>query len=238
MFDVFDVIFVVVQLCVLVVGGGSFFVYCIYCVGCNFVDYVCEMGVVVLVVDDCGCLMFFSKLVDVIVVGYDDVIFYLLVIVNLYYEVELVVVIGCDVFVGELVVVDVDVLVYGYVVGLDLICCDLQVVVKDKGYLWDVVKGFDVFVLISEIVYVEEVGDLVVLNLLLEVNGEVCQQVLFDQMIWNVLEILYELFKLWQLCVGDLVFMGILFGVVVLKFGDCFSVCLENVVECYGVIVG
>lgn len=57
-------------------------------------------------------------------------------------------------------------------------------------------------------------------------------------MIWNVLEILYELFKLWVLCVGDLVFMGMFVGVVVLYLGDCFSVCLENVVECYGVIVG
>lgn len=99
-----DVIFMFVLLCILVVGGGMFLVCCIYCVGCNFVDYVCEMGVVVLVVDDCGCLMFFSKLVDVIVVGYDDVIFYLLVISDLYYEVELVVVIGCDVLVGVLLV--------------------------------------------------------------------------------------------------------------------------------------
>ena len=83
-----------------------------------------------------------------------------------------------------------------------------------------------------------EVGDLAALNLSLEVNGEVRQQSLLDQMIWNVPEILHELSKLWQLRAGDLVFMGTPSGVAALKPGDRFSARLENVAERHGVIAG
>ena len=103
---------------------------------------------------------------------------------------------------------------------------------------WDAAKGFDASAPISEIVHAEEVGDLAALNLSLEVNGEVRQQALLDQMIWNVPEILHELSKLWQLRAGDLVFMGTPSGVAALKPGDRFSARLENVAERHGVIAG
>lgn len=157
---------------------------------------------------------------------------------NLHHEVELVVAIGRDAPAGELAVADADALVYGYAVGLDLTRRDLQAAAKDKGHPWDAAKGFDASAPISEIVHAEEVGDLAALNLSLEVNGEVRQQALLDQMIWNVPEILHELSKLWQLRAGDLVFMGTPSGVAALKPGDRFSARLENVAERHGVIAG
>lgn len=83
-----------------------------------------------------------------------------------------------------------------------------------------------------------EVGDLAALNLSLEVNGEVRQQALLDQMIWNVPEILHELSKLFALRAGDLVFMGTPAGVSALRPGDRFSARLENVAERHGSIAG
>jgi len=221
-----------------VVGGGTFPVHRIYCVGRNFADHAREMGAAVPAADDRGRPMFFCKPADAIVVGHDDVIPYPPATGNLHHEVELVVAIGVDAPAGELAVADADALIYGYAVGLDLTRRDLQAAAKEKGHPWDSAKGFDASAPISEIVHAGEVGDLAALNLSLEVNGEVRQQSLLDQMIWNVPEILHELSKLWQLRAGDLVFMGTPSGVAALKPGDRFSARLENVAERHGVIAG
>ncbi len=121
-------------------------------------------------------------------------------------------------------------------VGLDLTRRDLQAAAKAKGLPWDIAKGFDYSAPVSELVHAGEVGALEALNLSLEVNGEVRQQSLLDQMIWNVPEILHELSKLYALKAGDLVFMGTPAGVAALKPGDRFSARLENVAERHGVI--
>lgn len=221
-----------------VVGGGSFPVHRVYCVGRNFADHAREMGAAVPAADDRGRPMFFSKPADAIVVGHDDVIPYPPATQDLHHEVELVVAIGADGPKGELPLEQAQALVYGYAVGLDLTRRDLQAAAKQKGHPWDTAKGFDASAPISEIVHAGEVGDLAALNLSLEVNGEVRQQALLEQMIWNVPEILHELSKLWQLRAGDLVFMGTPSGVAALKPGDRFSARLENVGERHGVISG
>ncbi len=207
-----------------VAGGGTFPVRRIYCVGRNFADHAREMGAAVPSADDRGRPMFFSKPADAIVVGHDDVIPYPLATQDLHHEVELVVAIGKDAPAGELPVDQAEALVFGYGVGLDLTRRDLQAQAKAAP--------------VSELVPAGEVGDLAALNLSLEINGEVRQQSLLDQMIWNVPEILHELSKLWALRAGDLVFMGTPSGVAALKPGDRFSARLENVAERHGVIAG
>lgn len=221
-----------------VVGGGTFPVHRVYCVGRNFADHAREMGAAVPDADDRGRPMFFTKPADAIVVGHDDVIAYPPSTQDLHHEVELVVAIGEDAPQGELSVDQAASLVYGYAVGLDLTRRDLQAAAKQKGHPWDSAKGFDASAPISEIVHAGEVGELEALSLSLEVNGEVRQQALLDQMIWSVPEILHELSKLWQLRAGDLVFMGTPSGVAALKPGDRFSARLENVGERHGVISG
>ncbi len=221
-----------------VVGGGSFPVHRIYCVGRNFADHAREMGAAVPDVADRGRPMFFTKPADAIVVGHDDQIPYPQATHDLHHEVELVVALGVDAPAGVLPIEQAQALVYGYAVGLDLTRRDLQAAAKQKGHPWDTAKGFDASAPISEIVHAGEVGDLAALNLSLEVNGEVRQQALLDQMIWNVPEILHELSRLWQLRAGDLVFMGTPSGVAALKPGDRFSARLENVGERHGVIAG
>ena len=69
MSDVSDVIPAVALPRVPVVGGGSFPVHRVYCVGRNFADHAREMGAAVPAADDRGRPLFFSKPADAIVVG-------------------------------------------------------------------------------------------------------------------------------------------------------------------------
>lgn len=222
-----------------VAGGGTFPVRRIYCVGRNFADHAREMGASAPAsAAERGRPMFFMKPADAIVVGHDDQIPYPPATAELHHEVELVVAIGRDAPAGELPVETAGSLVLAYGVGLDLTRRDLQAAAKAKGGPWDIAKGFDHSAPVSELVPAAEVGDLAALNLSLEVNGEVRQQALLDQMIWNVPEILHELSKLFALRAGDLVFMGTPAGVSALKPGDRFSARLENVAERHGSIAG
>lgn len=221
-----------------VVGGGTFPVHRIYCVGRNFADHAREMGAAVPDAADRGRPLFFTKPADAVVVGHDDVIPYPPSTSDLHHEVEMVVAIGRDAPAGVLPIEQAEALVYGYAVGLDLTRRDLQAAAKQKGAPWDAAKYFDASAPISEIVHAGEVGDLSALNLSLEINGEVRQQSLLDQMIWSVPEILHELSRLWRLRAGDLVFMGTPAGVSALKPGDRFSARLENVGERHGIIAG
>ncbi len=220
-------------------GGGTFPVRRIYCVGRNFADHAREMGASAPASKaERGQPTFFMKPADAIVVGHDDAIPYPPGTRELHHEVELVVALGQDAPAGELAIEDADALIYGYGVGLDLTRRDLQATAKAKGLPWDIAKGFDHSAPVSELVHAGEVGALDALNLSLEVNGEVRQQSLLDQMIWNVPEILHELSKLYALKAGDLVFMGTPAGVAALQPGDRFSARLENVAERHGIIAG
>lgn len=222
-----------------VAGGGSFPVHRIYCVGRNFADHAREMGASAPASQsERGQPMFFTKPADAIVVGHDDAIPYPPGTAHLDHEVELVVALGRDAPAGVLPVEQAEALVYGYGVGLDLTRRDLQAAAKAKGHPWDIAKGFDHSAPVSTLVPAGEVGALEALNLSLEVNGEVRQQSLLDQMIWNVPEILHELSRLYALKAGDLVFMGTPAGVAPLKPGDRFSARLENVAERHGTIAG
>ncbi|MCW4454694.1 fumarylacetoacetate hydrolase family protein [Flavobacterium sp. MXW15] len=222
-----------------VAGGGTFPVRRIYCVGRNFAEHAREMGAAAPAsTAERGQPIFFMKPADAIVVGHGDPIPYPPGTRELHHEVELVVAIGRDAPPGVLPVEAAEALVLGYGVGLDLTRRDLQAAAKAKGGPWDIAKGFDHSAPVSELVPAGEVGDLAALNLSLEVNGEVRQQSLLDQMIWNVPEILHELSKLYALRAGDLVFMGTPAGVAALQPGDRFSARLENVAERHGMIAG
>lgn len=220
-----------------VAGGGTFPVHRIYCVGRNFADHAREMGASAPASRaERGQPVFFMKPADAAVVGHGDAIPYPPGTAELHHEVELVVALGRDAPAGVLPVERAESLIYGYGVGLDLTRRDLQAAAKAKGLPWDIAKGFDHSAPVSELVHAGEVGELGALNLSLEVNGEVRQQSLLDQMIWNVPEILHELSKLYALKAGDLVFMGTPAGVAALRPGDRFSARLENVAERHGVI--
>ena len=221
-----------------VVGGGTFPVRRIYCVGRNFADHAREMGATPADPAARGTPMFFMKPADAIVVGQNDSIPYPPATADLHHEVELVVAIGRDAPAGVVPLEDALQLVLAYGVGLDLTRRDLQAAAKAKGGPWDIAKGFDHSAPVSELVLASAVDALAPLPLSLEINGQVRQSAPLSQMIWNVADIIHELSKLYAIKAGDLVFMGTPSGVAALQPGDRFDARLGTLARRQGVIAG
>lgn len=225
-----DVVPVAAPTRVPVLGGGTFPVRRIYCVGRNFADHAREMGAEAPASKaDRGTPVFFAKPADAVVTIGD--VPYPTATRELHHEVELVVAIGRDAPAGELSVDDASTLVYGYAVGLDLTRRDLQAAAKAKGLPWDIAKGFDASAPIGLLRPADDVGTLAGRTLSLRVNGDVRQTATLDQLIWDVPEILHELSKLFALRAGDLVFMGTPAGVAALQPGDRCEARLDDVLE-------
>jgi fumarylpyruvate hydrolase len=178
----------------------SFPVRRIYCVGRNYAAHRAEMGG-----DDRDPPFFFSKPADALVLPGEDAP-YPSATANLHHEIELVVALGEG---GS---------IFGYAAGVDLTRRDLQAKAKDKGHPWDAAKGFDASAPISAIRPAD--GTAPRGRIVLSVNGEVKQDALVSDMIWNVEEIVAEAAKLWALEAGDLIFTGTPEGVGPLQRGD------------------
>lgn len=218
-------------------GGGTFPVRRIHCVGRNFADHAREMGAAVPTsAADRGSPVFFTKPADAIVL--DGRVPYPRGTRELHHEVELVVALGADAPEGDLDPAQAMSFVYGYAVGLDLTRRDLQGAAKAKGLPWDAGKAFDHSAPVSEIVPAADVGTLAGRTLTLRINGELRQRGAFDDLVWNVGEILHELSRLYALRAGDLVFMGTPAGVGPLLPGDRFDARIDDVVQLQGEITG
>jgi fumarylpyruvate hydrolase len=212
-----------VQSAVPVEGSSSLFpVRRILCVGRNYAAHRREMGG-----DDREPPFFFSKPADALVTD-GHAVPYPSVTTNLHHEIELVLAIGADgadVPVGE--ALD---LVWGYAVGVDLTRRDLQNTLKDKGYPWEASKGFDNSAPISAIRPADKVGNPQG-RIFLSVNGQMRQDGLLADMIWNTAEIVSQASKLWRLEAGDLIYTGTPEGVGPLARGDKVAGGVEGVGE-------
>lgn len=144
---------------------------------------------------------------------------------NLHFEMELVIALkagGRDVPVAR--ALD---LVFGYAAGVDLTRRDLQNAAKDKGQPWDASKGFDQSAPISAIRPWS--GAPPKGRITLAVNGQIKQDAVVEDMIWNVPEIIAEASKLWTLAPGDLIYTGTPEGVGPLVRGDRVIGAVEGV---------
>ncbi|CAN7465926.1 fumarylacetoacetate hydrolase family protein [Pseudoxanthomonas sp. LjRoot143] len=219
-------------------GGATFPVRRIFCVGRNFADHAREMGASAPTSKaERGTPVFFHKPADAIVTGDADVP-YPPGTQDLHHEVELVAALGTDAPSGDLSREAATSLVVAYGVGLDLTRRDLQAAAKAKGLPWDTGKGFDHSAPISDLVAVDQAGDLDGRTLTLQVNGQTRQHGALHDLIWDVPDILIELSKLYALKAGDLIFMGTPAGVAALAPGDTFAASLDGVVTLQGRIVG
>jgi fumarylpyruvate hydrolase len=200
-------------------GAGLFPVRRVLCVGRNYAAHRREMGG-----DDRDPPFFFAKPADAVVPP-GGAVPYPSATENLHHEIELVVVLkagGRDVPVSR--ALD---LVYGYAVGVDLTRRDLQNAAKDKGQPWDASKGFDASAPISAIR--KWSGDPPQGRITLSVNGQVRQDAVVSDMIWNLAEIVAEASELWTLAPGDLIFTGTPEGVGPLVPGDRVEGEVEDV---------
>ncbi|HEY0648703.1 fumarylacetoacetate hydrolase family protein [Phenylobacterium sp.] len=199
--------------------AGGFPVRRILCVGRNYAAHRREMGG-----DDRDPPFFFCKPADAVVPpGRDPA--YPPRTANLHHEIELVVAIGKA---GrEVAVEDALELVFGYAVGVDLTRRDLQSAAREKGQPWDASKGFDDSAPISAIRRWS--GPPPLGRIAISVNGQVKQDAVVADMIWNVPEIVSEASKLWALAPGDLIYTGTPEGVGPLVKGDAVEGEVEGV---------
>ena len=212
-----------------VLGGGSFPVRRVYCVGRNFADHAREMGAQAPASKaERGTPVFFAKPADAVVTS--GHVHYPPGTRDLHHEVELVVALGRDAPDGVLDPAQAKSLVFGYGVGLDLTRRDLQAAAKKAGLPWDTGKGFDESAPVSELVPAAGIGALAPRRLSLAVNGAERQAAPLSDLIWDVPEILHELSKLYALRAGDLVFMGTPAGVAALVPGDECEARLDDAI--------
>jgi fumarylpyruvate hydrolase len=182
----------------------------IYCVGRNYADHVREMGN-----DPRRDLpFFFSKPPDA-VVGSGRVLPYPPRTADLHHEVELVVALrqgGVNVGIAE-----VDSMIFGHAVGIDLTRRDLQAEAKKSGRPWDMAKGFDNSAPIGPLALgMPPAAGAISLS----IDGQVRQSGDLKEMIWSVAEIIAALSTYVELAPGDLIFTGTPAGVGPIKRGE------------------
>ena len=199
-----------------VVGGGSFPVHRIYCVGRNYVEHAKEMGFT-----GREPPFFFLKPADAVLPVQPDrmgEMHYPSLTKDLHHEVELVVAIGkAGQNIDTAAAMDY---VWGYAVGLDMTRRDLQGEAKKLARPWDIGKGFDESAPISPIVPADQCTVGPGTRITLEVNGSLRQDSTIGKLIWSIPEIIAPLSAGWRLEPGDLVYTGTPEGVAAVKTGD------------------
>lgn len=104
--------------------------------------------------------------------------------------------------------------------GIDFTARDVQKLCKEKGWPWEIAKGFDGAAVIGDIVEKEKFKDLENLNFSLEKNGVIVQEACVNQMIWKIDELVSYISKYFTLCENDLIFTGTPAGVSKVTSGD------------------
>ncbi|HLJ64060.1 MAG TPA: fumarylacetoacetate hydrolase family protein [Stellaceae bacterium] len=196
-----------------IVGGGSFPVHRIYCVGRNYAAHAREMGHD----PDREPPFFFMKPADA-VVPTGSTIPYPPKTKDYQHEIELVVALGKGG--ANVPVARAQDLVFGYATGLDMTRRDLQGEAKKLGRPWDLGKGFDHSAPIAPITPAAKLGRLDKGSIWLKVNGVVRQKSDITHLIWSVAETISTLSDFVTLAPGDLIFSGTPEGVAAVVKGD------------------
>ncbi len=199
-----------------VVGGGSFPVRRVYCVGRNYAEHAQEMGH-----SGREPPFFFMKPADTLVVvpdGETGRIAYPTLTSNYHHEIELVVAIGKG---GtNIKAADAPSHIWGYAVGLDMTRRDLQGEMKKQGRPWEIGKAFEQSAPIGPLVPKSQCGELLKGPITLHVNGTLKQKGDLADLIWSVNETIEQMTTAWELAPGDLIFTGTPAGVGAVVRGD------------------
>lgn len=193
---------------------ATFLVHQIYCVGRNYRKHLVEMGY-----KDTQQVPFviFIKPSDAVVLNNQEVSIPKFT-ENFQHEVELVIAIGKEGNnISEKHALDY---VYGYSVGIDLTCRDLQAEAKKKGRPWTLAKSLQYSAPISDITPVEKLGYLHEGKIQLSVNCNIRQKSNLKYMIRPVQKIISDISQFYTLYPGDIIFTGTPEGVGKLEKGD------------------
>ncbi len=107
-----------------------------------------------------------------------------------------------------------------YALGIDFTAVDLITEARNNGLPWDLAKGFNDSLPISEIRQKSELGDVQNTNISLLINGLEVQNENTSQMVFTVDQIIAYVSKFMHLKKGDLILTGTPIGANSIKVGD------------------
>ncbi|KAK3309612.1 uncharacterized protein B0T15DRAFT_506368 [Chaetomium strumarium] len=141
--------------------------------------------------------------------------------VNLHYEVELALILGKRVRdlneQDEQAALDA---IESYALSIDMTARNVQNEAKKKGLPWDISKGFDTFLPLSNVISKAAIPDPHKIELYLTVNGKVQQNDSTELMLFRIPRILSDISKVMTLEPGDIVLTGTPKGVGPVVPGD------------------
>ncbi|CCE34724.1 related to C.elegans ZK688.3 protein and E.coli hpcEp [Claviceps purpurea 20.1] len=141
--------------------------------------------------------------------------------VKMHYEVELALIIGK--MVRDLSVDDGQgamEAIRAYAVAIDMTARNVQDEAKKKGLPWDIAKGFDTFLPMSNVIPKTAIADPQNVELFLDVNGESRQKGSTGLMIYRIPRIMSDISRVMTLHPGDIVLTGTPAGVGPVVPGD------------------
>ena len=199
----------------------------ILCIGQNYAKHVAEMNNPMPIEP----MLFFKPATAIVREG--DTIVLPSFTSNIHHEVELVLVIGKDMWQVDQHAASSH--VAGYAVGLDLTARDIQQKAKKEGKPWAISKGFDCSAPVSNF---SRAGKADPADLLLElnVNGKLRQSGRTSDMIFKIPKLLSFISSIFTLERGDLVFTGTPSGVASLQGGDLLEASLEHVARAQWIV--
>jgi len=203
--------------------GELFPVRRVYCVGRNYADHALEMGHD----PDREPPFFFQKNPQDLVV--DGLFPYPARSQDVHHELELFVFLQQ----GGRQIDEEEALgcVWGYSLGLDMTCRDIQAEAKAKGRPWIDAKAFPRSAPVGMLQSASAIGHPTSGALELRVNGELRQRGDLNQQIWTVPEIIANLSQRFELAAGDVVMTGTPSGVGPVQRGDRIDGLIEGVGE-------
>ena len=102
--------------------------------------------------------------------------------------------------------------------GIDFTARDLQQKCKENGHPWEIAKAFAQSALVGDKFL--KINSKENINFSLQKNGELVQKSSYDNMIFNIDEIISYVSKFMTLKIGDLIFTGTPSGVGPVSIGD------------------
>lgn len=199
-----------------IAGSDELFsVHRIFCVGRNYRKHIAEMGYKNHN-EDVPFVLFLKPPEAIVTNGKKIAIPRFTT--NFQHEVELVIAIGKE---GEKISIEkAGEYVFGYSVGIDLTCRDIQNESKKKGHPWTLAKSIPHSAPVSDITPVNKSGHPKEGHISLSVNGTNRQEGNINEMIRPVTKIISEISEYFTLYPGDLIFTGTPDGVGKLERGD------------------
>lgn len=193
----------------------------IICIGRNYAEHAREMGHD----PEREPPFFFFKPQSALAQNGDDFI-YPHFSQQVEHEIELVVAIGKSG--ANISATDAADYVYGFAIGLDMTCRDLQKAAKQQGRPWELAKGFDgsapcTAIQAGSLKNLEQCGDLVLTR-----NGAEVQRGNWRDMVWPIPELIAQVSHYIKLEEGDLIFTGTPAGVGPVQKGDELIATLEG----------